>query len=129
MVQAIKDSLPFLAAMRGWRAATVAIAADGEQARAMSFLERVGPFDEVTFGRGWLSSAVLGGGVFGAPQRLAVPRLLVLTQVVDVEASEMRQRERELRLDVVGLDSLRDAMPVGRLAQRLRLDRDAMLPR
>ena len=104
---AIRTSLEQEAKIRGARLVTIGVAADRRAAPGLEHLEKLGEFDEVIAGNGWVNAAALkyvwgdAAGPAATPQLVALRRRVV--QPTPDSAATYTIRDEEILARKVGL--------------------------
>jgi hypothetical protein len=86
-VRAVVRAAERVARDSGYAFATVGVSIDPSATRGLDFLERVGPFDEVSLGRSWLNSSVVRLVWRDHAGLAAIPQIVLVDRSVRVDSS------------------------------------------
>lgn len=89
----LKRQVAVQAVARGWKFTMVGVARDMSPSQGLSHLEGLGPFHEVTSGRGWLNMGVQRYVFSTFPGRAATPQVILLLQEFDRRSATLLQAE------------------------------------
>ncbi len=98
---------------RGVGFATVGVAKDEVVQRGVEHLEWLGPFDEITTGRGWRNDGVLKYVYQDFPGQASTPQLLVMKRTLVHRGDEWSVEGARVLIRKVGLSSIERWVDVG----------------
>lgn len=113
LVRRARDAVRKEAEVRGAGFATWGVAQDNVTQLGIEHLERFGPFDELSVGRGWRNSGLLKY-VYGAfPGPAATPQVLVVTRDLIGDGGQWEIANESVLLRLMGLAEVRSWLEGG----------------
>lgn len=83
VILALKEQIAVQSVERRWQFVMIGVARDRSPSQGLAHLEAMGPFHEVTTGRGWLNIGVQRYVFADFPGRAATPQVLLILQDVE----------------------------------------------
>lgn len=115
LIAELKNSVRTQAEAEGFSFSTIGIAKDASITDGLEHLRRIGAFDEVSTGRGWLNLGILQYVFVTHPGRAATPQVIVLSRLVERKATGFSIIDENVLARKTGLGALQQWAESGAL--------------